>query len=481
MTGVILVGILAALFTWMWGAQFLHFFFGPSRTIWFIVLAAVLAGVLWTLAYSKESNVSTALASILSVGVIGAVIWSFFGYAYTFNKQYVSTVEYTDGAVESFEDRAPFDVANAIAYDSMQNTTGDATTVRYVADQDTWTMPVIRRGFAPGYESIQQTVIPLFGTAQSKDTTFCEFDPNNTLQMRGGLPHNDLPRSILWNVPLNVSLDQEYGYCNNENEPIIVVPLIATEGLFPAKQVAYGVAVYNGVSGDLDILTDAEDVAEIKGSTYPTTLERVQVSSLTASGSYWDFLFKRSGYEDVTKDGANPTPNPTGIQLIDSATNEPVRVTPLTPRGSSTNIVAMSSQSATYNGDKLNTITVNRWENGKTRNANSSVADNIKSQHSSLSDWANGMEVFEIVPGQDGNWVATIGKERSIVYRATITQEGVITLYKPDGSTVGTVDTETDEVVEYAPDSLMSDLTTDELKALADRVIEELALRADEG
>lgn len=67
------------------------------------------------------------------------------------------------------------------------------------------------------------------------------------------------------------------------------------------------------------------------------------------------------------------------------------------------------------------------------RQSNAATADKIKADYSSLSDWATGMAVMEIVPGGEGVWHASIGQKQNVNYRVQLNADGSSCLLTPAG------------------------------------------------
>ena len=119
---------------------------------------------------------------------------------------------------------------------------------------------------------------------------------------------------------------------------------------------------------------------------------------------------------------------------------------------------------------ELNPLTVARYETP--RKATSTVAADIIS--GTLSGYkASGLTVFEVVPGPDGTWVASIGKNQSILYRASIDPEGGITLLEGEKPAE-----EDGEKLELTTKPL-EDMTPEELKQLGGEILDELAARGE--
>lgn len=489
---IIPVVAIVGLIHWLWGAQIWSNLTGHNRGAWFIV-ALIFGGIITaSVGFSVYDTKQSGLAA--NVGVFGVilVIVGFGGMifsGYHIDRAYLVGMEETQQNDVNYLQRTPYDIAVATSSRNMQNTNGTLGDVKFIADNEdngTWGAPVIRRGFVQGYESVQTSELPLFGTAKSTDTVFCEFADHATLRLGGAMPKNNLGRAILSKTGLGISFtdSDSYTYCEGET-PLVIVPLKKTSGLFHPTSTPYGIAVYNGTTSELKIVTNIDEINEYKGSTYPLSLAERQRAALKATGGYWDKVFSRSGWETSANDENDPNVNVSEIQLR-RAEGGIDYVTPLTPVGDSTSIVGVSTVEAriTTPGTR-NPLQVNVYPNGETRIANSATSDAIKTQYSSLSDWANGMDVFEIVPSSDNLWEASIGKQQSVVYRATITRSGEIKLYRADGTIVGETqvnisegDNDVDVTVVVPPSGEFNEMTTQELVELSQLIAEELGNRA---
>ena len=71
---------------------------------------------------------------------------------------------------------------------------------------------------------------------------------------------------------------------------MFTIPLYQLRGWWHPVNDFYGVALYNGATGELTIADTAEKVAEIPGPVYPMSLARTQRVSLAAEESWWDLV-----------------------------------------------------------------------------------------------------------------------------------------------------------------------------------------------
>lgn len=480
--------------TWFNGSVAFRGFFTSGRSgviftfgvilIIILVIGAIIAGGYngWV-----SFGLGVAAAAVLAVCIFGWV-----RLAYDTDHKYASDIKTTKNTTLSYDDRTPYEVADSSASQNMENTTGELQNIKHLADESdhgTWNSLVVRRGFAQGYESLQTLDAPLYGEVNRNSVNFCKFNPSAKLRLGGGLPRNNLDRAILFQVPLNVTFHQEdaYGYCKDKT-PYVVVPLQQVHGIYAPTWDAYGVAVYNGKTGKINVLTDVKSIASIPGPTYPITLSQSQREGLSATGSFADHWTGRVGYE--------PSSDNTDIQLRLSDSDKTAYVTPLNPKGSSQSIVGTVSINSKFTGSgKRNPISLNALSNAKTLPSISAQEQLIQNSYSNLNGFANsngGFKFFEVIPGKDGKWTASIGRNQSIIYRATIEQKGgntVVSLYDADGnlihglknvdgtdSNTGTHDGDNDSTI-TVPGNL-DEMSTQQLQELGKQVLDELAQRA---
>lgn len=422
---------------------------------------------------------------VAGLGVV-AMLVGLFGQSYLTDKQYLRSMQQvtTEQSELSYRDRAPFDVASNASNRYLGDTTGDTTgqpkSLPSVGDRGVYNTSIVRRGFAQGYEATQSLNTPLTGSPTNADVSFCEFNPEAKLRLGGMTPWNNLWRSIAWrtNPLVSYSKSDAFVYCEKDT-PYVIVPLRQVSGPIP-HLTPYGTAVYNGAAGELTISKDDPNDIPPKETLplYPQSIAEAQREALTATGSFIDYIFLRSGYEDTTSDENDPNQdNRAEFSLSNIAGNESFYVTPLTSRGSTSSIIALGDvRSDTVTPGKLNDLTVHRFEDGKSRQANSSIAQRITGEV--LSGYkAQGLSVFEIVPGKGGMWIATIGNEQSILYRAYIDEDGKITLQeskeapapKGSGKDVPSVSVDTGKPLE--------DMSTQEIKDTISTLVDELASR----
>lgn len=491
--GAFVLAVCGVLF-WLWGMNVIHWFTADWRefsAFWILTLAGVVAAVPLLLKANRENSGwfgGLAIATFI-VGLIAGIFVGGFVAPYQMAKGYyeASTTTIADSVAPSYSERAPYDLAVRTSDKSLMNITGDSQITKSLADEGEsgeWNTLVVERGVFKGYEAVQNMNLPLYGSSQNSNVKFCEFSETATLRDHGAMPHNNLSRAIFNKVPLNVDYEESdfYSFCNEANEPVVVVPLKQIDGfLFPTWE-AYGVATYNGKSGVLDIVTDVSKIQEIPGPTYPASLAASQRNSLIANGTWWEMVGEKvSGFVAASDN--------TEVNLRLANNSDTEYVTSLMPRGSSTSIVAVSyvSASMTVPGG-YNPLIVAAFSPENVRPANSTLVDDLKTRYSYMPDMANDtIGVFEITAGKDGGWIASLGREQSVNYRAYISPAGDKielkdrngTLIAQGSATGGNGENKEGEEpsVTLTPTSV-STLSTEELNTLGKAVMEEMAKRA---
>lgn len=410
-----------------------------------------------------------------------AVIFGLVPYGFTMN--YSRLNQYDDHTVTSeklleYRDRAPYDVATATSNRNLGDTTGESTggvkSIPAAGEHGVYTTSIVRRGIGQGYESTQTMDIPLFGAANNKNITFCDFNEENKLRFGGMLPVNNLTRAIYQKTPASTKVIRSDAFvvCQ-DGAPIVYAPIVQLKGFWFGTWVPYGVATYNGKTGELKI---HEEMVDTGLPVYPQSIAQKQrVSNRTGIGMWDYYVTKRAGYEDTSRDDNDPNGNNRSDFGL-SRDGDSYFVSPLTSRGSSTSIVALGEiNSSTVKRGELNPYTIYKYDSDNPRQANSSIAQRItggilegyKSQN---------LTVFEIVPNEDNTWVATIGNDQNIQYRAIIKDDNSITLEK---DTVGEVP-ESSEQLDVQLDKDFSEMTNEELKQAMNTIIDEIISRSGE-
>ena len=493
---IVTLVVLGGFFGWLsWfnGSVIVRGLFTSGRGAWIFVIGFVLLAVAVIVAlvfHEMDRFIQVTLAVVVALAVLAAIITGWVRIGYDTATQYTADIETSENATNSYGPRSPFEVAQASATRNLQDTRGDVQGTKSLADQSdhgTWNTLVVRRGFAQGYESLQTLDLPLYGSPSNSQVELCKFDTDAKLRLGGFFPSNNLSREILQQVPLNVTLmpDDAYGYCD-DGTPYVVAPLKQVEGFYAPTWNSYGVATYNGKTGDIEIFTDAKDVSEIPGPTYPISLADQQRAALGATGGLWDYKFGRVGYDASASN--------TEIQLRDAGegTTDTTYVTALAPKGASASIVGFVGVDAQFTESMTrNKLELNKLSGENTYDAISTQEDNIKTSYTNLTGWATGLEIFEITPGENGSWVASIGKSQAVLYRAIISEVDGSTVYElydkegnlvPDATSGSSPDAGDDEgtPIDLPAGTDLSDLTDEQLQQLGQEIMDEYANRLAE-
>lgn len=503
----LLVGLLASaavgLLIYFYGPSMLHGLWVFGRIWWpIIVFSAIMLFVGFVVSDEGDNGGPAVVVGI--VAILAIVAFFLFG-NYVKNTKYAESLDVHENVSShdkqvSFSDRAPFDVANETSNRTLGDTTGDSTglvkSLPMDAEHGLYSTSVVRRGIAQGYESTQILNAPVFGTAGNANVKFCDFNQANArLRLGGGFPVNNLKRAIYAKTTPSVALDNGDVFATCEGDkgdtPMVYAPLTKLKGVFYPYRVPAGVAIYNGSTGELRIEKDYKGNKPV----YPKSLATHQRNSTQATEGYINYLFNRTGFEDTSKDADDPNgDNRAEFNMASADRTSSSLVTPLTSRGSSSSIVALGTVESNHVKDgELNKYTVNRFADGASRQANSAVASRIMSEQ--LSGYkGQGLQVFEVVPQKDGNWVASIGKTQSILYRAVIDDQGVIKLYDQHNNPVNDAaksDGDGNESKEKEPkdenkksgttSKPIDQMSEDELRELGNQIVDELAHRASQG
>jgi hypothetical protein len=486
---IIALGAIVA-FCIMYGAQFFKGLFAWGMSFELVAIFIIVGLIALVAAMVLESVGAGVVTVIAALAIIGVGIVT----PYNNARQYVASTNVVEEDVPSFDGRAPYRVASLSARSNLQDATGEAQATKSLAgegDTGQWNTLVQKRGWFQGYESAQSIETPLYGSVKSKDVQLCEFNPNAKLRFGGSVPSNNLSRAILGSTPLNVNFSKSdvYSYCDGDT-PKVVTPLKKISGFPFASWTAYGVAEYDGKTNQVTIYTDADDIAEIPGPVYPATLAEDTREGYKAVGGFLPYIQGQgsAGYEDTSDDAEDPNSgNNTEFSLRAEDGNDVFYVTPLTPRGNSVSITGLATvDNRTITSGERNPVTIYKLSGDEARKSNSSVADGIKTTYSWLPDWASGLEIFEIVPGADGTWTASIGRNQSVAYRATVDSDGTAVLYDSSGNELtrtsgndeGNDEGETTDTPAAPADSDLTTLTPAQLRELAGRVLDELEQRA---
>lgn len=378
--------------------------FAPVLAVVVLVLAAVeLAGL-------SRSKVLPGAAMIVGTGLgaLAVIGWFVVG-SYWEDQDYASAVHVVDGEqLPELAPRAPFLVGRAQAAPTLGDVTGDIADVSYLPDLDRFSTLVERRGFLNGYEVAVTQAIAVEGIGH--DAQKCRFDDAADARLGGWFGHN-LGRLISeqrrW---VRFTADDAYAYCDGTT-PMVAVPLTRQVGLLVVTERPAGVAVYDGATGTVQIV---EQPADLPGPTYPLSLAARQREATHGMSGFADWWFDRSGW-NAADDGANAD-NDSEFDLARTDGSGPLYVTPLTPRGAASSVVAVSTVPARHPGPQLAPLTVYRLD--PTWASPQAIVARIRADYSDACCY-NLDQVFEVIPTGGDHWVATIGSEQVLRFRVT--------------------------------------------------------------
>ncbi|MCW3816193.1 hypothetical protein ONA91_17250 [Micromonospora sp. DR5-3] len=342
-----------------------------------------------------------------AVGLALGVCWLVYG-EYLQDRAYVSTMRVVTDPVPELTARAPYLVGKAQAAPNLGDVTGEITDISYLPDSDRFGVLVERRGWLAGYEVGLVQEVPLGGTSRMQQR--CQFDVSAADARIGGWFTHNLGRKISaerrW---VRFSAEDAYVHCEGDT-PIVVVPLKRQTGILVVTERPAGVARYDGRTGQVTII---DDTTKVPGPSYPISLAARQREGTTAVGSFADWWFERSGW-DASEDGANEGNESEFALRYGDNSGRSAYVTPLTPQGEASSVVAVSTVPTRHSGSGLAPLTVHRLN--PTWSSPQAIVALIKAEYRDVCCW-NDDQVFEVVPTGGSTWTATVGSEQSLRYR----------------------------------------------------------------
>lgn len=359
----------------------------------------------------QDSGGSDAAATVGCLGaVVGlclAVAWLVYG-AYLQDRAYMDDVRIVSEPVPELAARAPYVVGKAQAAPHLGDVTGEISDITYLPDSDKFATLVERRGWLAGYEVGLVQDIPLGGNSRNQQR--CAFDVGVADARIGGWFDHNLGRKISaekrW---VRFEADDAYVTCSGD-APIVVVPLKHQTGILVVTERPAGLALYDGRTGKLTITTDT---TAVPGPSYPLSIAARQREATAAVGSFTDWWFERSGW-DASEDGANAGNESEFTLQYRDGSGSSAYVTPLTPQGEASSVVAVSTVPTRHRGGGLAPLTVHRLD--PTWSSPKALVALIKAEYRDVCCYNDDM-VFEVVPTGGSTWTATIGSEQNIRYR----------------------------------------------------------------
>ncbi|MEU4620734.1 hypothetical protein AB0G04_12255 [Actinoplanes sp. NPDC023801] len=327
--------------------------------------------------------------------------------SYRQDRDYASAMRVVDDPVPGLAARAPYVVGQAQAAPNLGDVTGEIFDITYLPDANRFGTLVERRGWLAGYEVGLVQEVPL--GSNSRDSQRCSFDLDAAgARVDGWFGHNLGRRISAEKRWVRFDSQDVYVFCTGD-VPTVVVPLKRQVGVLTVTERPAGVALYNGRTGQLTVTTDT---ASVPGPTYPISLAARQREGTAAVGGFADWWFERGGW-DASDDGANED-NDAEFTLRYTDGTDSAYVTPLTPRGEASSVVAVSTVPTRHSGLGLAPMTVHRLN--PTWSSPEAIVQLIKAEYRDVCCY-NDDRVFEVVPTGGTTWTATVGSEQSIRYR----------------------------------------------------------------
>jgi hypothetical protein len=244
----------------------------------------------------------------------------------------------------------------------------------------------------------------------------CAFAPVADRRFGGYLGHS-LGRLINSNQRfVNWDEGDAYAYCDGANHPMVAVPLKAQTGLFVVTERPAGVALYDGSTGKLNIVTDPAQIAKIPGPTYPLSLAATQRESTGAIHGFGDWWWDRAGWE-LPDDIHEINSGNVSDYVLATSGGQPVYTSLLTGRGSASAISAISTVDAKQTSTDLAPMVVHHTNPSWL--APASILDRIHANMGDVFMAQPRAAVFELAPLDGNRWVATIGLPQNLLYRVT--------------------------------------------------------------
>lgn len=376
--------------------------------------------------------------------------------------------------------RAPYLIAERQASSNSSGTVGDITGTTHLAGSNKYSTLVERRGWLrPGYETMIVQQLALTGQATGER---CDFAPHANKRMNGFLG-NSLTRAIAGIDHSLVAKDTDtWGYCD-DGTPKIVVPVTKIKNWATPHNVPAGVVIYNGATDQLEYKTTIES-GELPGPAVSISQSRrVNASLATLNGGWWStHILKSTGITDEPKDADDTNLGSHSNFSLSYDKDQFGFFSPFTSRASSRTIdhVSVMDSSKVTAGAHADT---KLYALKTPRQSNAATADKIKADYSSLSDWATGMAVMEIVPGGEGIWHASIGQKQNVNYRVQLSADGSSCLLTATGTKLRCSTDATDapgEAPEAGTEIAVVDptgLTNEQLKTLHEALVKEIHAR----
>lgn len=479
--GVVLLAILASpLLDPLTRARvFTGIFLGGGLALTLLVAGILVA--LFGLFFSKKRGATRLglLAAVVAVPLALAASWN----ANVHLRDTVAVVSAEEELLPETGLRAPYLVAERQASSNSSGTVGDITGTTYLAGKNVYSTLVERRGWlGPGYETMIVQKLALTGQATGER---CDFAPHANRRMNG-IFGNSLTRAIARIDTGLIAKDVDtWGYCDN-GIPKIVVPVTKLENWLAPHDVPAGVVIYDGSTDELEYRPEVAS-GQLPGPAVSISQSRrINASLATLNGGWWSTnILKSTGITDEPKDEDDTNLGSHSNFSLNHGDEKFGFFSPFTSRASSRTIdhVAVLDSSQVTAGTSAS---AKLYALRSPRQSNAATADKIKADYSSLSDWATGMAVMEIVPGGEGIWHASIGQKQNVNYRVQLNADDSSCLLTATGNKLR-CSTDAAPSSGNLPEGELengvvdpSGLSNDQLKTLHEAIVKELHERISE-
>lgn len=383
--------------------------------VWTVPLIIIIAAIaVAAVLLRNDSWVGFLIIALGIAGIVGISVHR----GWQSNLAYAATVEEVSDPVPDFADRAPHQIASRQATSSLSGINGTPGRTAYMPDGDAYTTLISKPGpLNPGYTAIVSQDIALTGQA---DGSTCRFSEDADRRIDGLFGHS-LTRAIAAkDARLIVSGGDAYGFCDGETAKV-AVPVTKLEGMLVPVHVPAGVALYDGKTGEVEIVDGKEADGLPGGAIGLSYSERVNESMKTWNGTWWSTLIGQTGLTDKPKDEDDPNSlNASNFALLSG--KDTSYVSPLTSVASSVTIDAvLVMDSSGVEAGSAPKVTMHKLATPRASNA--ATADRVKADFSDLA-WSSGIFIQEIVPAADGEWAASIGLNQNITHRVLIKDDG---------------------------------------------------------
>ena len=452
------------------------------------VLAAVAVIVGGTLAFAAFDTKPFVLSVVILVAGVALSGYALAVHPYIVKSVYASEMQEVDETTD-YNERAPWVVANAFSQRGQGDIRGDIRPVRYVptasveeGDKSRYSAAVVeRRIFRAGYEAVQVMDMPYSGSAPSGAVQHCEVPDSMNKRLDSPWPWASLNWTLHRKTPFlaHFNSSDAYAYCDSDNSPVVVVPLVKYSGIWRVTMEPAGVFVYDKDGGRY-LTADEASEEGIDGATYPMEVARKQREAMKAGGSLVQYYSSVYGYDTTEKDVEDANGTNSSEFILTKEDGSVSFVTPLVPRGTSQSIVAISDVPGRQEGSGRLPITVNTSPDlqSSTSTIETKIRESsVKGDVEWTTRWASGMTVYEILPSRDGWWSASVGQGQAVSYRADISPEGDVTVHRTDGDSADSSPDTSSESVTVSGDKPLSEMTEADLYNLIDQAVEELKSR----